>query len=171
MSMPFEMTITDLPFAEEAWRHVPCAICNYLGWPEYEVHGMWLTCKSVRRWAYFPWLRWTIVANDSWASARARSINWGGWHDRWKQRSRSSIVPSSAHPMRPPLLAPGAADASGGPTHSRLFQPPKQGRIALRRNGRVMCGNCNATCSRGTCKIREHTTIDSEDHRRVLRYM
>ena len=53
MSMPFEMTITDVPFVEEAWRHVPCAICNYLGWPEHEVHGKWLTCKSVRRWAYF----------------------------------------------------------------------------------------------------------------------
>jgi hypothetical protein len=142
MSMPFEMTITDLPFAEEAWRHVPCAICNYLGWPEYEVHGMWLTCKSVRRWAYFPWLRWTIVANDSWASAsvsdnasdshaqddhRAGSISCGGWHDwsGWKQRSSS--VPSSTHPMRQPLLAPGAADASGGLTDSRLFQPPTQG--------------------------------------------
>ena len=58
-SMPLQMNniqyqsvllaITDLPFAEEAWRHIPCAICNYLGWPTYEV--MWLTCRSVRRWA------------------------------------------------------------------------------------------------------------------------
>ena len=44
------LAITDLPFAEEVYRHIPCAICNYLGWPEHEV--MWLTCRSVRRWAY-----------------------------------------------------------------------------------------------------------------------
>ena len=44
------LAITDLPFAEEAYRHIPCAICNYLGWPAHEV--MWRTCRSVRRWAY-----------------------------------------------------------------------------------------------------------------------
>ena len=44
------LAITDLPFAEEVYRHIPGAICNYLGWPEHEV--MWLTCRSVRRWAY-----------------------------------------------------------------------------------------------------------------------
>ena len=44
------LAITDLPFAEEVYRHILCAICNYLGRPEHEV--MWLTCRSVRRWAY-----------------------------------------------------------------------------------------------------------------------
>ena len=28
------LAITDLPFAEEVYRHIPRAICNYLGWPE-----------------------------------------------------------------------------------------------------------------------------------------
>ena len=85
------------------------------------------------------------------------------------REAEAAIAPSSTHPMRQALLAPGAADASGGPTDSRLFQPPKQGRIALRRNGRAMYGNYNATFSRGTCKIREHAT--SEVHRRALRHL
>ena len=42
------LTITDLPFEDN--RHIPCAICNYLGWPEHEV--IWLTCRSLHRWAH-----------------------------------------------------------------------------------------------------------------------
>ena len=42
--------ITRLPFGEEAWRHIPCAIVNFLGSPRDRV--MYCTCKSLHRWMY-----------------------------------------------------------------------------------------------------------------------
>ena len=44
------LDITSLPFAEEAWRHIPVVFINFLGWPSDGV--IWCTCKGLHRWKY-----------------------------------------------------------------------------------------------------------------------